>query len=86
MLPTAISQVIEQVFKFAFGLLFAYYFSKIGLAQGVFGAFLGVTISEVVSVLYLLNYYVAKNKDRKKEIYSKDFKRLVRKEFNHAAA
>lgn len=84
MLPTAISQVVEQVFKFAFGLFFAYYFSKIGLAQGVFGAFLGVTISEVVSVLYLLIYYVAKNKDRKKEIYSKDFKRLVRKEFNHA--
>ena len=70
MLPTAISQVIEQVFKFAFGLLFAYYFSKIGIAQGVFGAFLGVTISEAISVLYLLIFYVAKNKDRKKEIYS----------------
>ena len=32
MLPTAISQVLEQVFKFIFGLVFAFYFSKIGIA------------------------------------------------------
>ena len=83
MLPTAISQVVEQVFKFIFGLLFAYYFSKIGLAEGVLGAFLGVTISEAVSLLYLVIHYSIKNKN-KKEVYSKEYARILRKEFNSA--
>ena len=83
MLPTAISQVIEQTFKFVFGLIFAYYFSKIGIAEGVFGAFLGITISEVVALLYLLIYYQIKGRGRK-EVYSKEYARILRKEFNSA--
>ena len=53
MLPTAISQIIEQVFKFAFGLLFAYLF-RTTIGGGVFGAFLGITISEMLAFLFLL--------------------------------
>ena len=83
MLPTAISQVIEQTFKFVFGLIFAYYFSKIGIAEGVFGAFLGITVSEVVALLYLLIYYKIKGRGRK-EVYSKEYARILRKEFNSA--
>lgn len=83
MLPTAISQILEQVIRFSFGLLFAYYFSKFGIVQGVFGAFLGVLTSEVIALLFLIIYYFVKRKN-KKEIYSKDFSRLVRKEFNYA--
>ncbi len=83
MLPTAISQVVEQVFRFACGLLFAYYFSKFGIVQGVFGAFLGVLFSEIISLCYLFIYFAVKHRV-KKEVYSKDFSRLVRKEFNHA--
>ena len=83
MLPTAISQVVEQVFKFIFGLLFAYYFSKIGLTEGVFGAFLGVTISEAVSLLYLVIHYSIKRKNRK-EVYSREYAKILRKEFNSA--
>ncbi len=54
MLPTAISQIIEQIVKFAFGLLFAFIFAKSGAVQGVFGAFLGITLSELIAFIYLL--------------------------------
>lgn len=53
MTPTAISQIIEQVSRFAFGLSFAYVFGKQGADRGVFGAFLGITISEILSFAYL---------------------------------
>lgn len=62
MFPTAISQVLEQVFKFALGLLFAFYFGKSGVSQGVFGAFLGITLSEIVSLIYLFILFLIKNK------------------------
>ena len=83
MLPTAISQVVEQVIRFSCGLLFAYYFSRISIVQGVFGAFLGVLASEVITLLFLIVYFSIKNTKRK-EIVSKDFARIVRKEFNYA--
>ena len=54
MVPTAVSQVLEQVFKAAFGLIFSFIFVKQSLALGVFGAFLGIAISEIISFLYLL--------------------------------
>ncbi len=69
MLPTAISQVIEQVFKFAFGLLFAYYFSKFGGGKGVFGAFVGIVFSELISLLYLSIYFLIKNKKQKRDVH-----------------
>ena len=63
MVPTAISQIIEQVFKFVFGLLFAFYFAKIGIVEGVFGAFLGITVSEVIALSYLFILKAVKNKN-----------------------
>ena len=83
MMPTAVSQIVEQVSKFAFGLLFAYYFSRISVIQGVFGAFLGVTLSELISLSYLIFLYFRKNK-AKNEIYSKEFAKSLRHEFNMA--
>lgn len=53
MLPTSISQILEQVFKLLFGLLFSYLFLSNGLMWGVFGALLGVSISEIISFIYL---------------------------------
>ena len=58
MYPTSISQVIEQTVKFALGLLFAYLFGS----NAVFGAFLGITLSEIICVLYLFAVY-SKNRD-----------------------
>lgn len=60
MTPTAISQIIEQIIKFAFGLLFAMLLAKRGM--GVFGAFIGITVSEVLAGLYLVIYMIAKVK------------------------
>ncbi len=65
MLPTATSQVVEQVFKFAFGLLFAFEFGKSGTAQGVFGAFLGIVLSELVAVIQLCIWFLLKFKQNK---------------------
>ncbi len=53
MTPTAVSQIIEQVAKFGFGLVFAYLLSGGGVARGVFGAFLGILTSEVLASVYL---------------------------------
>lgn len=62
MIPTATSQIIEQGGKFGFGLLFAYLFGRRGISAGVFGAFLGITISELVVILVLSIYMKVKTK------------------------
>lgn len=54
MLPTALSQTLEQVFKLLFGLGFAFLFAQQGVAMGVFGAFLGLGIAELIAFAYLL--------------------------------
>ncbi|MGN1208210.1 MAG: oligosaccharide flippase family protein [Christensenellales bacterium] len=72
---SAISQIVEQLLKLIFGLLFAYIFLKFGLIFGVFGAFFGIFLSEFFAFLYL--FFVYKSKDlnidfstNKSEIYS----------------
>lgn len=76
MVPTAVSQVIEQVIKFALGLAFAYFFGKGG--DGVFGAILGITFSEVLAFFYLFFYIVAKIKpERSAASVSASFFRAV---------
>ena len=52
MLPTALSQLIEQVFKLAFGLLFSTLFLP-DISRAAAGAVLGVTLSELVALGYL---------------------------------
>ncbi len=66
MSPTAISQVLEQVAKFGLGLLFAFYFGKFGISQGVFGAFLGIVASEVVALFFLYVFYLFKRGETQK--------------------
>jgi len=55
MLPTAISQNIEQIGKLVFGLLLAIVLLPYGVLFGVAGALLGVTLSEVFCLIYLLS-------------------------------
>ena len=57
---SAISQVIEQLFKVACGLLFCYLFLPFGLIYGVFGAFVGLFVSEFVAFIYLFIVYRVK--------------------------
>lgn len=54
MVPTAVSQILQQVSKLAFGLIFAFMFAKSGAGKGVFGAFLGITCSELLACVYLI--------------------------------
>lgn len=80
---TAISQTVEQVIKLLFGLILVNLFlPSIPLAVG--GATLGVTISEVVALIYL--YLVYKRRKRKLMLnfpndqveFNKDAKKIIK--------
>jgi len=63
MIPTAVSQIIEQAVKLVLGLFFASIFMpNIPLAIG--GATLGVSVSELVAFIYLFLLYKIKGKNR----------------------
>lgn len=83
MVPTAISQVLEQVFKFAFGLVFAYFGSRMGTEYGVLGAFVGIVVAELAALIFLFVLFVFKSKNNPKTPDFKDAK-LVKKQFDHA--
>ncbi len=57
MLPSGISMIIEQVVKLLTGLFFAKIFIKTSIIKAVFGAFIGITLSELVTLLYLILRY-----------------------------
>lgn len=58
MLPTALSNLFEQVGKLVFGLLFATRLLKFGTVYGVFGALLGISVSELFALIFLMVYYL----------------------------
>lgn len=60
MIPTAVSQVIEALGKLILGVCFALYASKKGFPIGSVAAYavFGVTLSSILSTLYLLVKYV----------------------------
>ncbi len=69
MVPTAVSQMVEQAGKLAFGLVLAYLiYAETGRPElGAMGALLGVTISEVIALFYMMAMY----RRRKNEILAK---------------
>lgn len=58
---TAWSQLIEQVGKIALGLLFSFIFIKESVIKSIYGAFLGLSISEIICALFLIVLYVLKS-------------------------
>lgn len=62
--PTAMSQIVEQVFKVGIGLAFAFIFVSGGVVQAIFYAILAISISEVFTFVYLMIVY---SKHKKKE-------------------
>jgi len=65
MSPSAISGFVEQLFKLGFGLFLAASLMRKGISYAVFGAMLGISISEAVSALYLfINFLVFKARHR----------------------
>lgn len=74
MTPTAISQILEQIFKVGFGIWFTILFVKNGSSMAVMGAFLGVLVGEIVASIYFL-FFQMFNKNRYPEI-SKSNKKI----------
>lgn len=57
MTPTAVSNIVEQIVKLAFGFLLAKLLGGAGVVFGALGAIIGVSISEVVMLLFFVIYY-----------------------------
>ncbi len=87
MTPTAISQIIEQFLKLILGLTFAFLLMPKGTTYGVFGAIMGVAVSELVAFVYLALSFLFKRK--KADVlsietstkFSEDFKTLLKLAF-----
>ncbi len=67
MLPTAVSNVIEQVVKLGVGIGLAIALKPRGVMWSVNGALLGVTVAEVVALLYLFVTYLVRGKKLQQE-------------------
>ena len=65
MVPTAVSQITEQVIKVAVGITLAAVLIKVSVVMAVFGAILAVTISEAAALVFLVVTYLAKHKKLK---------------------
>lgn len=63
MVPTAVSQLIEQVGKVVLSLPLAALGLKTSVAAGAGGALLGITLAETVALLYMVIRYFIKRKD-----------------------
>lgn len=69
MLPTFWSNLIEQAFKLVLGLLLSYFLSSYNIYFGVFGAIIGLGVSEVVTLLYLLAHTIIAKKNKKIDLH-----------------
>lgn len=67
MLPTAVSNVVEQVVKLSVGIGLSVALMPKGLMYGVAGAILGVTASELITVIYMIVTYLVRGKYNQKE-------------------
>lgn len=70
MVPTAVSQILEQFIKLVAGLGFAAYFVRFGVEWGAAGAVAGVTLSELVALIYVILLYNSRRSLIQKEIKS----------------
>ena len=86
MFPTAISGLIEQIVKIVLGLYLANKFSVYGTEYAVFGALLGISISELFAFLFLFICYLIYSRSQKKLIELETLaQRAVVKELFHLA-
>ena len=89
MVPSGVVQILEQLFKLIFALLFASLFVKKSIVYAVMGTFLGISLSEFISLLYCI-LVVSKNKVSKTILHTKNksslsytycFQKLVKTSF-----
>ncbi len=67
MSPTAFSQLIEQVVKLVAGLYLAQLLLPRGVEWGAAGALIGITVSEVVALLFVMAVYQGKRRELKEK-------------------
>lgn len=67
MIPTALSQIIEQLVKITAGIVLALLLVKVSVVWAVFGAILAVTISETVALVFLIIVYIKSGKGAKEK-------------------
>ncbi len=72
MFPTAISNIIEQVVKLSLGIGLAVAFSSRGVIWAVSGALIGVTVSEFITMIYMIITYLVRSKGEKRVKLSMD--------------
>lgn len=79
MYPTAVSEVMEQMIKVAFGILLAYIF-RANATKAVAAAVFAVTISEVLAACYSLTMYAIASRGRKPlyRQYSQNYKEIFK--------
>lgn len=65
MVPTATTQIVEQIIKLGAGLALASLWVSRGVEFGAAGALLGVSLSEVGALVLVIGYYNRKKKDIK---------------------
>ena len=69
MLPTALSNVVEQVVKLAVGIGASYALAKRGVIYAVCGALFGVTVSEIVTAAYMgVTYFFRSKKEEREQL------------------
>ena len=66
MIPSSITQIVEQLFKLSLGFTFATILSKIGTVYGTFGAFLGILVAEIITCVCFIIYFLIYKKKNKK--------------------
>jgi len=64
MIPTAVSQIIEQFIKVAVGIVLALILSSISPEWAVFGAILAITVAEIFALVFLTAVYLKHRKDK----------------------
>ena len=72
MLPTALSNVVEQVVKLAVGIGASYALAKRGVIYAVCGALFGVTVSEIVTAAYMgATYFFSSKKEKREQLVAR---------------
>lgn len=68
MMPIALSQIIEQVFRVTIGYYLAYTFVNVGLAEAAAGATFGASIGGAAALVLIAAMFFASRKNIKREI------------------
>lgn len=79
MIPTAVSQIVEQVIKIMFGITLAVLLTPKGIEYGAMGAMIGISISELLGLFVVIGFYIKKAPKIDKSIKSdKSAKSIVK--------